>query len=337
MGPVREHRPDALAVVGPTATGKSDVAVRVASRLDGEIVSVDSRQAYRGMEIGTAAPGPDLRALIPHHGVAFLDPRERYGAGRFARLARGWIREIRDRGNTPVLAGGTGFFLRALTDPVFREPEMSDERREALRTWAEEEPSERLRRWARRLDPPLASRLEEVDPQRATRTLELALLAGRPLSWWHDHGEPEAEPVEILVFCMRVDRDRHRRRIRDRVRAQLEAGWAEEVRELRRQGYDADAPAWDALGYGAVAAWVDGRLDREEVVERVSASTWQYARRQRTWFRNQLPSPGTRWLDAARPADELAERIATCWREATEGGSTGAPQGLCRQRRGEPG
>ena len=112
--------PEALAVVGPTATGKSEVAVRLAERLDGEVISLDSRQAYRGMEVGTAAPTPGQRRRVPHHGVAFLDPEERYGAGRFARLAREWIGEVRARDRVPILAGGTGLFRRALTEDLVR-------------------------------------------------------------------------------------------------------------------------------------------------------------------------------------------------------------------------
>lgn len=307
-------RPEALAIVGPTATGKTAVALRVAERLDGEIVSVDSRQAYRGMQAGTAAPGPEARARVPHHGVAFLDPGERYGAGRFARLARGWIRRIRARGRTPLLVGGTGFFLRALTDPVFREPDMDEQRRRRLRRWADRQPPDRLRRWVRRLDPELARRLGEVDPQRAARTLELAFLSGRSLTWWHDHGEPEAAPVEPLIFALRRDRESHRRQIRDRVERQLDAGWAREVQSLRRHGHQEDSPAWEALGYADVAAWLDGEIERAEAVERIAADTWQYARRQRTWFRNQLPEGSTRRLDAGRPPGELADRIVRAWR-----------------------
>jgi len=309
--------PAALAVVGPTATGKSELAVRLAERLDGEVISMDSRQAYRGMEVGTAAPTEAQRRRAPHHGVAFLDPDERYGAGRFARRARRWIREIRGRGLVPILAGGTGLFLRALTDPVFEEPEMDPDRREALEDWLEGVPEEDLERWARRLDPDLAEELDDLDPQRCARTLELALLSGKPLSWWQEHGEPEARPVEVLVAALEMDRDPLRARIRQRVERQLASGWAEEVRRLRAAGYGEGDPPFTAVGYTEVAQMLDGEREREEVVERVVTRTWRYVRRQRTWFRHQLPD-GTLRLDAERPADELVRRVEDAWRTATE-------------------
>jgi tRNA dimethylallyltransferase len=304
--------------MGPTATGKTALALEVAARLDGEIVSVDSRQAYRGMEIGTAAPSPEARARIPHHGVAFLAPRERYSAGRFARNARRWIRGIERRGHTPVLAGGTGFFLRALTDPVFEEPPMDPSRREALRTWCRSQPDGRLRRWVRRMDPALAERLDRLDPQRCARTLELALLAGRPLSWWHRNGEPEAPPLETLVVVLEAPADDLKRRIRERADRILGAGWRDEVRALREAGFDRGDRPFTALGYGEVAALVDGELDREEALEAIATATWQYARRQRTWFRHQVPEERTLRLDARRPVDELADRVETAWRRARE-------------------
>lgn len=314
----RGGAPDALAVVGPTATGKSEIAVRVAERLDGEIVSMDSRQAYRGMEVGTAAPTPEQRRRVPHHGVAFLDPSERYGAGRFARLARGWIRAIRGRGRVPILCGGTGLFLRALTDPVFEEPEMDRERREALEAWLDGLPPEELRRWGRRLDPGLAEELDALDPQRCTRTLELALLAGRPLSWWHEHGPPEAPPVRALVAVLEMEPEGHRRRIRARAGRQLREGWREEVRSLQEAGYGEGDPPFTALGYAEVAALLRGEMEEEEVVERIESDSWSYARRQRTWFRHQVPDDALR-LDAGRPVDELVRSVTEAWVAAAEG------------------
>lgn len=302
-----------LAVMGPTATGKTGLAAEVARRLDGEIISVDSRQAYRGMEVGTAAPPRALREEIPHHGVAFLDPGERYGAGRFARLARRWIREIRGRGRVPILAGGTGFFLKALTDPVFEEPEMDEARREALRAWMDARPDEQLLAWARRLDPTLAERMNPLDPQRASRTLELSLLSGRALSWWHDHGEPAAPPVRARIHVLELETDLHRDRIERRTRRLLESGWPEEVRSLREAGHDRDSPALDALGYREVGRLLDGEIDRREAVERIARDTWQYARRQRTWFRHQVPEEDRVRLDAAEPVEQLADRIVRDW------------------------
>ena len=169
-----------LAIVGPTAAGKSELAVEVALRLEGEVVSLDSRQVYRRMDIGTAKLAPAERRGVPHHGLDLIDPDQAYSAGRFARDARRWIREIRERGRVPVLVGGTGFFLRALTAPIFREPPLDPARRRALRRWLGARPRAELERWTSALDPERAALAAAGGPQRMLRALEVALLSGRP-------------------------------------------------------------------------------------------------------------------------------------------------------------
>ncbi len=307
--------PSALAIVGPTASGKTGLAVAVARALDGEVISLDSRQAYRGFRVGTAAPGPDDLAAAAHHGVGFLDPSEPYGAGRFARLARGWIGEIRARRRVPILAGGTGLFLRALTDPVFAEPPIDPDRRRRLREWLDARDSDLVRHWADRLDPELAARLASVDRQRAARTIELALFTGRPLSWFIDHGEPEHPPLELLIYAIELPSEELRSRIASRASDSLPA-WMDEVRELRNRNLGGSA-AFEALGYQHVLALEEGRREREEALERIVSDTWAYARRQRTWFRHQLPAEAVR-LDGSQPTDQLARRIARDWRSAVE-------------------
>lgn len=310
--------PSALAVVGATATGKTELALAVALRLGGEIIGLDSRQAYRGLAVGTAAPEFGQLHSVPHHGIGFLDPRESYSAGHFARLARRWIRQIRGRGRVPILAGGTGFFLRALLEPVFEEPPLDAESRRRLREWLEDQPAELVGRWARRLDPERVASLEVLDRQRAGRAIELALLSGRGLSWWYRHGEPEARPVPMLVYGLGLPPDVHRERIRRRVERLLDGGWLEEVRGLREAGVPPDAPAMGAVGYLEIAALLAGELERDAAVAEIARRTWGYARRQRTWFRHQLP--GLRWLDATLPIDELAERVAREWAAAGRDG-----------------
>ena len=300
-----------VAIVGPTATGKTALAVATATRLDGEIIGADSRQAYRGMSIGTAAPSPAELSSIPHHGIGFLDPTEEYGAGRFARLARRWMDEIRSRGRIPVLAGGTGLFLRAVLQPVFAEPDMDPARRRWLRRWLEPLAAEQLRRWAERLDPEWYAEMDVVDPQRAGRAIELVLLTGRPLSWWQARG-PEGEPLVLLTFGLRLPPDVHRERISRRVLKQLEGGWPAEVAALRAAGVPAAAPALDAVGYREVAAYLDGKMSRERAAESIARQTWQYVRRQRTWFRHQMSD--LHWLDGMEPTEHLAELVEREWR-----------------------
>lgn len=306
--PDRHASPRAIAIVGPTASGKTALAIEVARGLDGEVISADSRQAYRGFSIGTAAPTDAERAAVPHHGVGMLDPQERYGAGRFTALARDWIREIESRGRVPILAGGTGLFLRALTHPLFREPAADPVVRDRVRAWLDGADAAEVMRWAARLDP-----ASPRDPQRASRTVELALLSGRPLSWWLAHGAPERPGLRVRVYALDLPAEALRARILARTRAVVESGaWEEEVRALERVGH-VESRAFDALGYGDVRDLARGRIDRETAIERIFAATWAYARRQRTWFRHQLPGDAIR-LDGSEATDQLARRICGDWR-----------------------
>ncbi len=304
--------PVGLAIVGATATGKTGLAVAVARRLNGEIIGVDSRQAYRGMEVGTAAPDAAELEAVPHHGIGFLDAVQPYSAGDFARRAGGWIREITGKGRVPILAGGTGFFLHALTHPVFAEPPMDPSRRAELRGWLGSLAVEKARGWSERLDPVWSGKLAVLDRQRAERAIEVALLSGRPLSWWQERAEPAVEPVSLMAFGMALPPAIHRARIRGRIERQFETGWPAEVEALRAAGVPADAPAMNAVGYREVAAFLDGDTGREQVIEAIASQSWGYARRQRTWFRHQVPD--LRWLDATEPIEHLAELVEREWR-----------------------
>lgn len=303
---------DVLAVLGPTATGKTGLGVELAERLGGEIISLDSRQAYEGLVVGTAAPGAAELARARHHGVGFLPPGTRYGAGKFSRLARQWIDGIRGRGRLPILVGGTGLFYRTLVRPMFREPPIDPSRRAALEAWLEEHSLEALRGWARKLDPDLGEQLDVLDRQRCLRAVEIALLTGRPLTWWQRHGPLEAEPIRALPVVLTLPGEEHRRRIRERAERALEGGWADEVRALRAAGHDRDSPAFSSIGYPTVDDWLSGEISRAEALTRIVRGTWAYARRQRTWFRHQVAPEASR-LDARKPVGELAERVCVEW------------------------
>ncbi len=186
------NTPNFLAIVGPTASGKTDLSLEVGRRLGGEVVSMDSRQVYRGMDVGTGKVTLRERALLPHHGLDLLEPNERYSAGQFARDAREWIRGIQGRGRVPLLVGGTGFFLRALIQPMFSEPELDGERLGRLRLFLNGLPGDELREFAKVLDPRRAELAADGGKQRLTRTVEMALLTGRSLSDWHSKAAPEA-------------------------------------------------------------------------------------------------------------------------------------------------
>ena len=311
------ERPVALAIVGPTASGKTALSLEVARLLDAEIISMDSRQVYRGMDIGTAKATAAERSAVPHHGLDLVDPSERFSAGRFARMARRAVEEIRSRGRTPLLVGGTGFFLRALTNPIFREPELDPLRRARLQEWLEAQGEERLLRWLVELDRPLAARLARAGGrQRLLRALEMPLLTGRPLSWWQTHGPLEAPPMPIRVHVLDVERERLRAAIDARVRRMMEAGLLDEVRALRDRGFGEGDPGMSATGYVELLPVLEGRATAEEAAERVARNTRAYARRQLTWLRHQLP-PDARHHDGTRPAVEIAARIADDWRAVT--------------------
>jgi tRNA dimethylallyltransferase len=301
---------DTLVIAGPTASGKTAVAVEVARRLSGEVISMDSRQVYRGMDVGTAKPALAERGGVPHHGFDLIDPDQRFNAGRFADLAHGWMREIRQRGCVPVIAGGTGFFLRALTDPMFDEPDTDPALKESWKRYLATLPTADLLRWAGTLEPAATSRPQ--DRQRLARTIEVAMLTGRTLGWWQRNEPATGAGIDPLVFVLDLPRDILHRRIEARVEAMIDAGLVEEVRGLLASGYDESATGMSATGYREILAHIRGECSIDEAVTLIQAATRQYARRQITWLRHQLPH-GSIWLDAREAVDDLAGHIVHAW------------------------
>lgn len=307
---------DGIVVTGPTASGKSALAIEVAERLGGEIISMDSRQVYRGMNIGTAKPSQADLQRVPHFGLDLLSPAERYSAGRFAVDAATWIAEIRARAHVPVLAGGTGFFLRALTHPMFAEPPLDATRREALRRYLDDFSREELLRWLGCLDVAGAARLtSEGGRHRLARALEVALLTGRPLSQWHEQ-QHSAEPMSFLTFVLDIPRDALYERINRRVDRMIEAGLVEEVRGLLAAGYGG-TPGLNAVGYVELLPYLRGETSLDAAAEQIRTATRAYARRQLTWFRHQVE--GAIWLDGTRPVTELAALVEATWRSRDGG------------------
>jgi tRNA dimethylallyltransferase len=300
-----------LAILGATASGKTAVAVAVAQRVGGEVISLDSRQVYRGMDVGTAKPDGAERAGVPHHGFDLVDPDERFSAGRFAAFARSCMEQIAARGAVPVLAGGTGFFLRALTQPLFEEPPLERATRENWKGYLAELPEEELRRWASVLDPAAARRA--ADRQRLARVVEIAVLTGRPLSWWHANAPAAAPAIDLPIFVLDLPREQLYARIDARVGAMVAAGLVAEVRSLLERGYTERDPGMNATGYRELIGFVRGETTLEDALDQVRRATRQYARRQLTWLRNQLPERAMH-VDAARPVQEVAAQIIDVWR-----------------------
>jgi len=300
------------ALVGPTAVGKTALSLEVAERIGAEIISMDSRQVYCGLDIGTAKTDAEGRARIPHHGLDMIDPADSYSGVQFARDARVWVSEIEGRGRVPLIVGGTGFFLRALMDPVFQEPPADPARRVQLRRWLSTHSAGELARWVRVLDPCRAEMAEAGGPQRLSRSVEVPLLTGRPLSWWHKEGTLEAEPVDVGVVLVERSREDLYERINERSRQMFKQGLLEEVECLLRSGCSIDAPGLTGVGYREAAAVVSGDIVEADAVERVMRATRGYARRQLTWFRNQIPVPALR-IDASRPLIEQARSVVEWW------------------------
>jgi len=300
-------------VVGPTAIGKTAVALALAAHLPIEVVSADSRQIYRRLDIGTAKPTRRERQRVPHYGVDVVDPGERFSAGRFAREAAGWIEDIRARGRLPLLVGGTGFYVRALAEGLFVEPTLDREKRRALEHWVLGlEPSD-LIRWASRLDPGFAG----GGRQRASRAIEIALLTGHALTEWHRRASGEGTVAPWYVV-LSAPRPVLHQRIRVRAEEMVRRGLIEEVAAVLSEGHPALAPGLDSVGIREAVDYLHGRRSRESVAEAITISTRQYAKRQETWFRHQLREPVVT-LDATRPPEELAEEIARLWAGRTGG------------------
>jgi len=299
---------DAIVITGPTATGKTRLAIEVAREIDAEIISMDSRQVYRGMDIGTAKPPVPARGGVQHFGFDLVDPDQRYSAGRFAADARDWIRAIRSRGRIPILAGGTGFFLRALTHPMFEEPPLDPERRGALRALLQTRDTDRLRHWVAALDPGAdAGPWRGGGRQRLARRIEVAVLTGRPLSWWQQNATASVAPLNVIVFALELERSRLVDVIDRRVLDMVDAGLAAEVGRLVDEGYGPQDPGMNATGYAEFLPFLAGDSSIEQAIAMTQAATRRYARRQVTWLRNQVPDSIR--LDATLPVTRSRDAI----------------------------
>jgi len=301
-------------LVGPTAIGKTAVALALAELLPMEVISADSRQIYRRLDIGTAKPSRRERQRVSHHGIDVVDPGERYSAGRFARDAAGWLAEVQSRGRLPALVGGTGLYIRAFVEGLFVEPALESERRDALQHWIAGLPAPELVRWATRLDPGFTG----GGRQRAARAIEIALLTGQPLTTWHRRARGAgAGRIEPWYVRLTAPRPVLHERIRVRAEEMLRRGLLEEVAAVLSEGHPPEAAGLDGVGIREAVAYLHGRLRREDVVTAITTATRQYTKRQETWFRHQLPEP-VLTLDATRPVGELAEEIAVAWKIATD-------------------
>lgn len=284
--PDRE-RPPAILIMGPTATGKTDLAVELVRRLPAEIVSVDSAMVYRGMDVGTAKPGPEILATAPHRLIDFLDPAEPYSAARFRDDALSEMADIAARGRIPVLAGGTMLYFRALTEGLSELPAADASIRAELEARGRAEGWPALHRELAAVDPPAAGRIHPNDAQRIQRALEVHRQTGRTMTELHaDTGIEPFPYADLRIALMPPDRAWLHERIERRFHAMMENGFLDEVRRLFERGdLTRQHPSVRAVGYRQLWAHLAGDLTRDEAVERGLAATRQFAKRQLTWLR----------------------------------------------------
>ncbi len=300
MGPAGDSdRPSCVCLIGPTACGKTELALKIAARIPLEIVSMDSALVYRGMDIGTAKPSADVRAIVPHHLIDIADAADTYSAGRFARDAGVAIRDIAARGRLPLLVGGTHLYLRALRDGLANLPQADASIRRRLDAEAAADGWPALHGRLARVDPEAAARIAPNDGQRIQRALEVYELTGEALSVQQRRSSGGDLPVVTTLALLPDDREALAGRIEQRFDAMVEAGFVEEVTELKARGDLTSAtPAMRAVGYRQIWGYLDGEFDWHEARARALASTRQLAKRQLTSLRS---DSNAEYLAAASP------------------------------------
>ncbi len=282
-----------VVVVGPTASGKSALGVKLAERFRGEVVACDSTQLYRGFDIGTAKPGSSERCGIPHHLIDVLGPKDDATAGGYRQWAMRILEDLRQRKRLPVFTVGTGLYLRALLEGLADVPQRSEELRERLRASMKEHPPGHLHRILKRLDPEAARKIAPADEQKLIRAVEVCVLTRKPVTEVLRAGRTPLEAWHVLKVGLMPPREKLNERIRDRIDAMLEQGWMREAQALLDNGLSEDSKPFDFIGYRELRAVLRGEIGLEAAREAIQQATRRYAKRQLTWFRREQ---GVRWF-----------------------------------------
>lgn len=317
-------QPFLVAIVGPTASGKSALGVWLAERLGGEVVACDSTQLYRGFNIGTAKPGPEERRGFPHHLIDVLDPLDVATAGGYRQMALEVLEDLRSRKRVPILTVGTGLYLLALLEGLAEVPQRSEELRERLHASAEDHPTGHLHHILRRLDPLAAHKIASADEQKLIRAIEVCLLARQPISELHRTGRTRLRGWQILKIGLRPPREELYKRIHVRTDAMLEKGWLREVQDLLKGRLEETAKPLDFIGYRELRAVLRNEMSLKQAREAIQQATRRYAKRQLTWFRKET---GVHWFPGFGDDPKVQADISALVR------SQGFPEGRCTPER----
>jgi tRNA dimethylallyltransferase len=295
-----------IVIAGPTGVGKSDLALRLAEKLGGEIVNYDSVQIYRGFDIGSAKPSPEVRARVPHHLYDIIDATDEFNAADYARVAKKTCDAIVARGRVPILAGGTFFYLRALLTGLPAMPGRDEELRARIRRIARSPRGPgRLHRWLSKIDPQSGRRIAPADRHRVERALEVWIRSSRPISSWERASEETTPALNVLKLALTMERPRLVAALNARVEAMYTAGLIDETRGLLER-FPREARPFGTIGYREAAAIVAGETTREAAIEETKRRTRAYAKRQMTWLRSER---NVHWLEAGDPEETFAAAL----------------------------
>ncbi|MCX7795824.1 MAG: tRNA (adenosine(37)-N6)-dimethylallyltransferase MiaA [bacterium] len=277
-----------IVIGGPTASGKTQLAIEWALKTNGEIISCDSRQIYKYMDIGTAKPTAEERSVIPHHLIDIIYPDEVMSAGEFQRLARECIEDIHKRGRIPFLVGGTGLYIRAVIRDISFPPKVDEEIRETIRERVKKEGLYKVYEELQKVDPKTADKINPNDEIRITRALEVYYATGKPISYYRKGINVDYPRYDVIYFVLNPPRDLLYRRIEERVDRMIKLGLIEETKYILSLGYSPGLPSLQTLGYREIIKYLQGIYSLESAIEEIKKETRRYAKRQLTWFRNEL-------------------------------------------------
>ena len=300
-------------IVGPTAVGKTRIGIELSQKLGAEIISVDSRQIYKKLDIGTAKPTAEECGQVPHHLIGLVEPDQRISAGKYRKLALEKVQKLLNNDILPLFVGGSGMYIRAVTQGFFKGSRTDQKVREHLKKELEEKGKHQLYARLQEIDPDYAAKIHVNDTKRVTRALEIYRINGKPPTKLYEE-QKKNPPFSHIIMGLKMDRDRLYERINSRVDKMIEAGLIEEVKQLRNQGYGEVFNRIKTVGYYEINQYLEGEIERQVAIENIKQNSRQYAKRQLSWFRNQT---NTHWIkidDKSRK--EVVEELIKIYRDA---------------------